>query len=320
MTSKLPKLLRTLETSTEAIGVHPVTVSAVLRRVTLRPRTLNSSRRRTLEGREIPVKAGSAVFILAMAEHGIRQTGSEILCLFYAFPVDSLDSVEYLFSAAPPLTAVPRNRLASRSARSRIETCQPEPVAIAVRVINLAKRRAPMSSTAMLLTSYSAAPGRECGACTLCCKVYALPEFAKPPGVWCKHCAPGKGCAIHEAPPDQCRQFFCLWMTDGTMPAEWKPDRARFVLSIYPTNGFVYGQVDPGAPGAWRRAPYFDGLRAMAKTLLEQKRHVIMFVGDQATLVMPDETLSLGAMTANDNFRIEPAFGPNGPTWRATKL
>ena len=84
----------------------------------------------------------------------------------------------------------------------------------------------------MLLTPYSAAPGRECGACTLCCKVYALPEFAKPPGVWCKHCAPGKGCAIHEAPPDQCRQFFCLWMTDGTMPAEWKPDQARFVLSI----------------------------------------------------------------------------------------
>ena len=177
-----------------------------------------------------------------------------------------------------------------------------------------------MSPTAILLTSYSAAPGRECGACTLCCKVYALPEFAKPPGVWCKHCAPGKGCAIHEAPPDQCRQFFCLWMTDGTMPAEWKPDQARFVLSVYPTNGFVYGQVDPGAPGAWRRAPYFDGLRGMAKKLLEQKRHVIMFVGDQATLVMPEETLSLGAMTANDNFRIEPAFGPNGPTWRATKI
>jgi hypothetical protein len=199
-------------------------------------------------------------------------------------------------------------------------TCQPEPVAIAVRFINLAKRHARMSSTAILLTSYSAAPGRECGACTLCCKVYALPEFAKPPGAWCKHCAPGKGCAIHDAPPNQCRQFFCLWMTDGTMPAEWRPDQARFVLSVYPTNGFIYGQVDPGSPGAWRRAPYFDGLRAMAKTLLEQRRHVIMFVGDQATLVMPDEALPLGAMTANDNFRIEPAFGPNGPTWRATKI
>ncbi|HEX9170629.1 MAG TPA: cupin domain-containing protein [Roseiarcus sp.] len=55
----------------------------------------------SLEGREIPVKAGSAVYIPGMAEHGIRQTGNEILLLFYAFPVDSFDGVEYLFTAAP---------------------------------------------------------------------------------------------------------------------------------------------------------------------------------------------------------------------------
>jgi len=54
----------------------------------------------SLDGREIPVKGGSAVFIPGMAEHGTRQTGTEILRLFYAFPVDSFDSVEYLFSGA----------------------------------------------------------------------------------------------------------------------------------------------------------------------------------------------------------------------------
>jgi mannose-6-phosphate isomerase-like protein (cupin superfamily) len=54
----------------------------------------------SLEGREVPMSAGSAVFIPGMAEHGIRQTGNEVLRLFYAFPVDSFDSVEYLFSAA----------------------------------------------------------------------------------------------------------------------------------------------------------------------------------------------------------------------------
>jgi mannose-6-phosphate isomerase-like protein (cupin superfamily) len=55
----------------------------------------------SLDGREITVGAGSAVFIPGMAEHGIRQKGSEILRLFYAFPVDSFDGVEYLFNAAP---------------------------------------------------------------------------------------------------------------------------------------------------------------------------------------------------------------------------
>ena len=53
-----------------------------------------------LEGREMAVRAGSAVFIPGMAEHGIRQTGAELLRFFYGFPVDSFDSVEYLFSAA----------------------------------------------------------------------------------------------------------------------------------------------------------------------------------------------------------------------------
>jgi mannose-6-phosphate isomerase-like protein (cupin superfamily) len=55
----------------------------------------------SLDGREIAVGAGSAVFIPGMAEHGIRQTGTEVLRWFYAFPVDSFDGVEYLFSAAP---------------------------------------------------------------------------------------------------------------------------------------------------------------------------------------------------------------------------
>jgi len=50
-----------------------------------------------IDGAETPVKAGSAVFIPGMAEHGIRQSGAERLRFFYAFPVDSFDSVEYLF-------------------------------------------------------------------------------------------------------------------------------------------------------------------------------------------------------------------------------
>jgi mannose-6-phosphate isomerase-like protein (cupin superfamily) len=55
----------------------------------------------SLDGSEIPVRAGSAVFIPGMAEHGIRQTGNEILRLFYVFAVDSFDAVEYLFFSGP---------------------------------------------------------------------------------------------------------------------------------------------------------------------------------------------------------------------------
>jgi len=54
----------------------------------------------TLNGNDRPVKAGSAVFIPGMAEHGILQTGTELLRFFYGFPVDSFEGVAYLFSAA----------------------------------------------------------------------------------------------------------------------------------------------------------------------------------------------------------------------------
>ena len=30
-------------------------------------------------------------------------------------------------------------------------------------------------------------PGRECGTCTLCCKLIAVAALGKPPGVWCTH-------------------------------------------------------------------------------------------------------------------------------------
>ncbi len=55
-----------------------------------------------LDGEEIAVKPGAAVFIPGMAEHGVRQTGAATLRFFYVFAVDSFDRVEYLFSAPRP--------------------------------------------------------------------------------------------------------------------------------------------------------------------------------------------------------------------------
>ena len=54
----------------------------------------------TLEGREVAVAAGSAVFIPGLALHGIRQTGAAPLKLFYVFAVDAFEDVTYLFPEA----------------------------------------------------------------------------------------------------------------------------------------------------------------------------------------------------------------------------
>ena len=50
-----------------------------------------------IDGREHPVRPGTALFIPGDAEHGVRNTGEEPLRLLYAFPVDSFDQVEYAF-------------------------------------------------------------------------------------------------------------------------------------------------------------------------------------------------------------------------------
>ena len=51
----------------------------------------------TLEEKEVAIEAGHAVFIPAMARHGIRQTGERTLKFFYAFAVDGFEDVTYLF-------------------------------------------------------------------------------------------------------------------------------------------------------------------------------------------------------------------------------
>ncbi len=51
-------------------------------------------------------------------------------------------------------------------------------------------------------------PGRSCGECLLCCKLAKIVGLDKPDGVWCRHCAPGRGgCTIYETRPPVCRNL-----------------------------------------------------------------------------------------------------------------
>jgi hypothetical protein len=147
-------------------------------------------------------------------------------------------------------------------------------------------------------------PGRECGSCSMCCKVYNIPEINKPAGKWCTHCKPGKGCAIHDALPTQCDEFNCLWRTETTMSAVWKPDQARMVVTISPVNGYINVQVDSGAPGAWRKQPYYGQLHQWARNNLQKGIYVIVFVNEIATLIMPDQDVPLGPMQPTDGIAV----------------
>lgn len=156
-------------------------------------------------------------------------------------------------------------------------------------------------------------PGRECGSCSLCCKVYNIAELGKDIGKWCKHCKPGKGCMIHDHVPSQCARFECLWRTEEKLPPHWKPDRARMVLTINPITRYIYVQVDAGAASAWLKQPYHGELRQWARNNLQKGIFVILFVNYEATLIMPDQDIPIGPLQPADRLSVLSKSGGGAP-------
>src|SRR5262245_62108648 len=113
---------------------------------------------------------------------------------------------------------------------------------------------------------------RECGGCTLCCKllpVHSRPgevPFHKLAGERCEHARHGKGCIAYHKRPNACRFFNCRWLLGDDTADLPRPDRARYVID--PTADYVTVEnkgtgerrnieavqiwVDPMAPNAWQ--------------------------------------------------------------------
>jgi len=161
------------------------------------------------------------------------------------------------------------------------------------------------------------APGRDCGSCTLCCKVYDVPAVESVAGTWCKHCLPGRGCGIHATRPDHCRAFFCLWMTQGFLGPEWKPDKARFVLTMDPTTNWLFVQLDPGAPQAWRKEPYLTQLRRWASA---GNRPVIVFLNKSATAVLPTHDVQIGTIAPDERLVLREELAGGRPRMTVAKV
>lgn len=146
---------------------------------------------------------------------------------------------------------------------------------------------------------------RACGECSLCCKVYKIPVLDKPEGQWCEHCTPGQGCGIYATRPDYCRSFACEWIKEPRFPDHWKPSRSKMVATVFPGNGFLYVQVDPSQPRIWSREPYRSDLARWAGQLLPKGAHVLVFVREEATLIIGSQAIPLGRMGPEDSFRVQ---------------
>jgi hypothetical protein len=139
---------------------------------------------------------------------------------------------------------------------------------------------------------------RQCGACTLCCKVLGNAELNKPLGDWCTHCLPGQGCAIYADRPHECRKFTCAWLGDDNLGEEWYPKKSKIVLT-YESDRIV-AHVDPGTPDAWRKQPYFTVLNQMMQDGLANGRLVYAAINEHHILLLPDRQEDLGVLAGQD--------------------
>ncbi|WP_159010659.1 hypothetical protein [Bradyrhizobium sp. S69] len=133
---------------------------------------------------------------------------------------------------------------------------------------------------------------KTCGECTLCCKVMAIEQLAKPVGAWCPHCRPGRGCQIYPERPAECRTFSCLWLVNDLLDQRWKPSKSRFVLTT--SEDGIEVRCDPGFPDAWRKEPFRSEIHEWAVSGETHDVTVVVITGQRMILVTPDREFDLG--------------------------
>jgi hypothetical protein len=163
-------------------------------------------------------------------------------------------------------------------------------------------------------------PGRECGTCTLCCKVFRIDEVESPPGKWCRHCAPGRGCTIHETRPPVCRGFFCLWFYQPGLGPEWKPEKSKIVLNLELNGQRLAAHVDASVPGAWRRSPYYEVLKRWSADAIARQQQVSVWIGQQCIVILPDREIDLGVVGEDEIVVSTTRMTPQGPEHGAEKI
>jgi hypothetical protein len=163
--------------------------------------------------------------------------------------------------------------------------------------------------------------GRSCGVCSLCCKLLEVREISKPEGKWCVHCAPGRErCTIHEHRPDECRAFYCGWLTLNSLGEEWRPTKAKMVLSAEVNGNKMTVHVDPAFPNAWREEPYYSTLKKLAHDAADTNGQVLVHLKKRVTVVLPDKDVDLGELSPGDRITVGAKETSSGPVFEAHKI
>ncbi len=125
------------------------------------------------------------------------------------------------------------------------------------------------------------APGRTCGACSLCCIALRVDELGKLAGEPCPKLAPEGGCSIHATRPAVCREYHCHWL-EGGLEADDRPDQLGAIVDFAPGGLSLHLAIVEASPGAFDASPR---LRAIADA---HREAVDVRVTDTRDVLDPD--------------------------------
>jgi hypothetical protein len=112
-----------------------------------------------------------------------------------------------------------------------------------------------------------------------------VPSLKKSVDVWCPHCEATKGCTIYDARPQECRDFYCGYLTDRTLNEDWKPSVSKFVIVPAYRQNRVMIHVNPKRPDAWRKQPYHSALKNLARKAAQNRGQVLIRIDGKTILL-----------------------------------
>jgi len=155
-------------------------------------------------------------------------------------------------------------------------------------------------------------PDRSCDGCTMCCKVLEIVELEKPQQTWCTNCAIGTGCKIYEDRPKPCREFYCQYRLDKGLGEHWAPKSSKIIVAYEDQNDRLAIHVDESRKTAWRDRPYYDEIMNWVRRLTAEGKHVLVWEGKNAIVVLPNREINLGRIGVNQEMILEKRQTPRG--------
>lgn len=154
--------------------------------------------------------------------------------------------------------------------------------------------------------------GRNCDGCALCCKVLVIDDLNKPRNEWCRHCNPKKGCGIYDTRPQTCRNFHCGYFFIPGLTEDWKPSKAKFLITFDAGANRISIICDPSRPDGWKDEPYYSRIKQWSKDAVPARGQVLVYANDHTIAVLPDRDKDLGIVRHDQIIRMIETRGPKG--------